>query len=68
MVEKSEATDGGEDGEVDLDIVLTWTPGVTPAWLKQVGLGSYQQLFLEKDIQGYMLFDMDGHKPKVLTG
>ena len=53
---------------MDLDIVLMWTPGVTSAWLKQVGLGSYQQLFLEKDIQGYMLFDMDGHKPKVLTG
>ena len=67
-VEKSEATDGGEGGEVDLDVVLTWTPDVTAAWLNQVGLGSYQQLFLEKDIQGYMLFDMDGHKLKVLAG
>ena len=68
MVEKSEATDGGEGGEVDLVVVLMWTHDVTSAWLKQEELGSYQQLFLEKNIQGYMLFDMDGHKLKVLTG
>ena len=52
---------------VDCDVVLTWTPDVTAAWLGQIELASYQQLFLEKGIQGYMLFDMDGHKLKVLS-
>lgn len=62
----TDGTDGGESGAVDYDVVLTWTPDVTAAWLGQVGLASYQQPFLEKGIQGYMLFDMDGHKLKVI--
>lgn len=61
----TDAIDTGEPAAVDYDVVLTWTPDVTAAWLGQVELASYQQLFLEKGIQGYMLFDMDGHKLKV---
>lgn len=51
---------------VDYEVVLTWTPDVTASWLEQVGLGSYQQAFVEKGIHGYMLFDMDGHRLKVM--
>lgn len=60
---------GGEEEEfgveVDLDYVLTWTPDVTAAWLGQVGLGGHRLAFFEKEIHGYMLFDIDGHKLKV---
>lgn len=61
---------GGEElaAEVDLDCVLTWTPDVTAAWLGQVGLGGYRQAFVEKEIHGYMLFDIDGHRIKVQYG
>jgi len=65
--EPSDVPDGSEAVEVDNEVVLTWTPDITVAWLKQVGLGSYQQAFLDKEIQGYMLFDIDGHKLKVYT-
>ena len=51
--------------EVDYDVVLTWTPDVTALWLNRVGLGSYQQQFTERGIQGYMLFDLDNNKLKV---
>ena len=50
---------------VDYNLVLTWTPDVTAAWLSKVGLGSYQQVFVERGVQGYMLFDLDGHALKV---
>lgn len=59
---------GGARGpatEVDYNTVLTWTPDITCSWLEQVGLGAHQQVFAEKGIQGYMLFDMDGHRLKV---
>ncbi len=64
-VEKSDVPDGVESPEVNFDVVLSWTPDVTVAWLKQVGLGSHQEAFLEKEIHGGMLFDIDGHKLKV---
>ncbi len=54
-----------EEAGVDCEVVLTWTPDVTAAWLSQIGLGEHQQVFIEKGIQGYMLFDIDGHKLKV---
>ena len=56
-----EETGGDSRVEVDCDVVLTWTPDVTAAWLSKIGLGAHQQVFLEKGIQGYMLFDIDGH-------
>ena len=65
--EPSDIPDGPDLVVVDNEVVLTWTPDVTVAWLKQVGLGSCHQVFLEKEIQGYMLFDIDGHKLKVNT-
>ena len=52
---------------VDNNVVLTWSPDVTATWLGQVGLASLQQLFLDREIQGYMLFDIDGHRLKVHT-
>jgi hypothetical protein len=51
--------------EVDNSLVLTWSPEVTASWLCKVGLGSHGQTFLEKEIHGYLLFDMDGSKLKV---
>ena len=56
---------GAGSADVDLDVVLTWSPDVTAAWVGSVGLASYQQMFIEKEIQGFMLFDLDGHKLKV---
>ena len=59
--------DTGEGGEgedrMDLNTVLTWNSEVVGQWLNSVGLGQYQELFV--GVQGYMLFDMDGHRLKV---
>ena len=54
--------DAGEGG-LDLNTVLTWNPEVVGLWLNSVGLGQYKDLFV--GVQGYMLFDMDGHRLKV---
>ena len=53
---------GGED-EMDLNTILTWNPEVIGQWLSSVGLGQYQEVFA--GVQGYMLFEMDGHRLKV---
>ncbi len=37
-VEKSDVPDDVESPEVNFDVVLSWTPDVTVAWLKQVRL------------------------------
>ena len=55
--------DGGEEGVVDLNTVLTWTPEIVVLWLNNIGLGQYHEVFV--GVQGYMLFDMDGHRLKV---
>ena len=52
---------------VDLSCILTWTPDAVGAWLVTVGLGQYQQLFIERGVQGYMMFDYDGARLKVCT-
>ena len=57
-----EVVEGGEES-MDLNTVLTWSPEVVGQWLNSVGLGQYQELFV--GVQGYMLFDMDGHRLKV---
>ena len=54
--------DEGEEG-MDLNTVLTWNPTVVGLWLESVGLGQYKEVFA--GVQGYMLFDMDGHRLKV---
>ena len=54
--------DGGEQA-VDLNTILTWTPDVVGQWLNNIGLGQYKELFV--GVQGFMLFDMDGHRLKV---
>ena len=51
---------------MDLNTVLTWNAEVVGVWLDSVGLGQYKELFV--GVQGYMLFDMDGHRLKVSTG
>ena len=45
--------------------VLTWRTDHIAAWLMKIGLGQYQQLFTDKGIQGFTLFDLDGTKLKV---
>ena len=60
--DQSHGTGGGED-VMDLNTILTWSPDVVGQWLNSVGLGQYQELFV--GVQGYMLFDMDGHRLKV---
>jgi len=45
--------------------VLSWTSDHVAAWLMKIGLGHYQQMFTDKGIQGFMLFDLDGVKLKV---
>ena len=57
--------EGAGSADINLDVVLTWSPEVTAAWIGSVGLASYQQMFIEKEIQGFMLFDLDGNKLKV---
>ena len=63
--DQSHDTGGGEESVMDLNTVLTWNPDVVGQWLNSVGLGQYQELFV--GVQGYMLFDMDGHRLKVCT-
>jgi len=50
---------------LDYNQVLSWTSGHVAAWLMKIGLGHYQQMFTDKGIQGFMLFDLDGVKLKV---
>ena len=65
--DQSHDTGGGEGGEsedrMDLNTVLTWSPEVVGQWLNSVGLGQYKEVFV--GVQGYMLFDYDGHRLKV---
>lgn len=63
----AKGVEGPGSADVDLDVVLAWSPEVTAAWISSIGLSTYQQMFIEKEIQGYMLFDLDGHKLKVLS-
>lgn len=60
--DQSHDTGEGEE-RMDLNTVLTWSAEVVGQWLNSVGLGQYQELFV--GVQGYMLFDMDGHRLKV---
>ena len=50
---------------LDYNQVLSWTSDHVAAWLMKIGLGHYQQMFTDKGIQGFMLFDLDGVKLKV---
>ena len=45
--------------------VLTWRSDHITTWLMKIGLGQYQQMFTDKGIQGFTLFDLDGAKLKV---
>ena len=50
---------------LDYNEVLMWRTDHIAAWLMKIGLGQYQQLFTDKGIQGFTLFDLDGAKLKV---
>ena len=54
-----------EPESLDYNQVLSWTSDHVAAWLMKMGLGHYQQMFTDKGIQGFMLFDLDGVKLKV---
>ena len=65
--DQSHDTGGGEGGDkMDLNTVLSWSPEVVGQWLNSVGLGQYKEVFV--GVQGYMLFDYDGHRLKVCVG
>ena len=55
----------GDGKELNYNEVLTWSPEDVGVWLKKIGLGQHQQLFVDRVIQGYVLFDLDGHRLKV---
>lgn len=57
--------DDATSKELNYNEVLTWTPDHVGAWLRKIGLGQYHQIFIDRVIQGYMLFDLDGHRLKV---
>ena len=62
------STDGGTQaaGAVpDKEQVLFWSPEVVGMWLGSLGMGSHANTFKEKEIKGWMLFDMDNSKLKV---
>lgn len=50
---------------LDYNEVLVWRIDHIAAWLMKIGLGQYQQLFTDKGIQGFTLFELDGAKLKV---
>ena len=50
---------------LDYNEVLMWRSDHIVAWLMKIGLGQYQQMFTDKGIQGFTLFDLDGAKLKV---
>ena len=50
----------------DVERVLYWSPEVVGIWLGNIGLGSCAVKFRENNIKGYMLFDLDNAKLKVL--
>lgn len=50
----------------DVERVLYWSPEVVGMWLGNIGLGSSAVKFKENNIKGYMLFDLDNAKLKVL--
>ena len=51
--------------ELDNNQILVWTADHIAMWLTQIGLGQHTQAFMDRGIQGYMLFDLDGSRLKV---
>ena len=49
----------------DPEQVLYWNPEVVGMWLRSIGLGKHSSFFIEKNIKGYILFELDGAKLKV---
>ena len=49
----------------DKEQVLFWSPEVVGMWLGSLGLGSHANSFKEKEVKGWMLFDIDNSKLKV---
>ena len=49
----------------DMEQVLYWSPDVVGIWLSNIGLAQYAQVFKDKEVKGYMLFDFDNAKLKV---
>ena len=56
---------GGGNADLDYDLAWTWIPDDVAIWLGKVGLGAYKQVFVDKQVHGHMLLDMDGHRLKV---
>ena len=50
----------------DAEQILYWSPEVVGLWMGSVGLGQYAQVIKERGIKGYMLFDLDSAKLKVI--
>ena len=63
------AQDGGNakasSAVPDPDQVLFWSPEVVGMWLGSVGLSQHANNFKEKEIKGWMMFDLDSSKLKV---
>ena len=51
----------------DAEQILYWSPEVVGLWMGSIGLGQYAQVIKERGIKGYMLFDLDSARLKVLT-
>ena len=62
------STDGldlpSSDG-LDYDQVTTWNMTQVGLWLTDAGLGKYTQAFIDKNIVGSVLLELDGAKLKV---